>query len=312
MRAPAYPCAHGCGAPAPEPTIDLVTQTGRPGQPSPGPSAPASEPARPSPAPAEGHTRTGTYALDQEWPEERRRLAGMQELWDPGTKTVIESLGIRPGWRCLEVGAGGGSIAAWLAERVGPGGEVLATDVSTRHLDALQLANLEVREHDILGDPLPDAHFDLVHARLVAEHLGRRSLERMVGPLRPGGWLVLEDCDWGAACSYPDDRGQRAVDAANRLLSRSGLDPHYGRALVHELTRAGLEDVSADGRVRVYRGGSLASGWMRLTLESLAAALVESGELTRQELELAWADLDDPGSVFLSASMIAARGRRPH
>ncbi len=134
---------------------------------------------------------TGTYVFDQRRHEERERLVAMEDLWDAGTKAVIESLGIEPGRRCLEVGAGGGSIATWLAAKVEPAGEVLATDISTRHLDVVDRPNVEVRRHDILGDPLPEEGFDLVHARLVVEHLGRRALERMAAAVRPGGWVVL-------------------------------------------------------------------------------------------------------------------------
>ena len=128
---------------------------------------------------------SGTYVYDQDWKEERDRLAGMEQLWDDGTKAIVESLGISPGWRCLEIGAGAGSIAEWLADRVAPAGEVLATDVSTRYLSAIERPNLEVREHDVLKDPLPAEHFDLVHARLVVEHLGRPALERMLRPYGP-------------------------------------------------------------------------------------------------------------------------------
>jgi hypothetical protein len=52
-------------------------------------------------------------------------------------------------------------MVEWLAERVGPQGSVLATDVYTKFLDALDRPHLEVREHDILSDELPKAEFDL-------------------------------------------------------------------------------------------------------------------------------------------------------
>src|SRR4051812_38250562 len=100
-------------------------------------------------------TSAGTYVPDQNWHKKGDRLGALEALWDPGTQSVIEALGIAPGWRCLEVGAGAGSIAAWLAARVAPDGDVLATDLSTRHLDGLSAPNLEVRRHDILKDPLP-------------------------------------------------------------------------------------------------------------------------------------------------------------
>ncbi|MEV7285058.1 hypothetical protein AB0O01_10950 [Streptomyces sp. NPDC093252] len=48
---------------------------------------------------------------------------------DGATARAPARLEPRRGMRCLEVGAGGGSIARWLAGRVAPGGSVLATDI---------------------------------------------------------------------------------------------------------------------------------------------------------------------------------------
>jgi hypothetical protein len=63
------------------------------------------------------------------------RLDLLEQLFDPGSRRRREL--VRPGWRVLEVGAGRGSMAAWLAERVGPAGQVVATDIDCRHLDRL-------------------------------------------------------------------------------------------------------------------------------------------------------------------------------
>jgi len=59
---------------------------------------------------------------------------------------------VAAGWRCLEVGAGGGSIAEWLCDRVGPDGRVVATDLDTRWVAKLSQPYLEVRVHDLLED----------------------------------------------------------------------------------------------------------------------------------------------------------------
>ena len=115
----------------------------------------------------------GLYAFDQTWRHEHERLKGMEQLWDPGTTARMAALGVAPGWRCLEVGTGAGSIAAWLAERVGVDGEVLATDISLVHLEGLERPSLRFRRHDILTDPLPAEHFDFGHARLLVDGLRR-------------------------------------------------------------------------------------------------------------------------------------------
>ena len=100
---------------------------------------------------------TQSYVYDHAWSNERLRLAGLEEALDPGTRAHLARLGVSPGWRCLEIGAGGGSIALWLAERVAPRGEVLATDLETNYLDGLVATHpaLKTLKHDISAQDLP-------------------------------------------------------------------------------------------------------------------------------------------------------------
>src|SRR6516164_6521680 len=83
---------------------------------------------------------------------EDERLALLEQLFDPASRRRRDL--VRPGWRCLEVGAGRGSMAVWLAEQVGPSGHVVATDIDITYLERLDVPNLEVRRHNILDDPL--------------------------------------------------------------------------------------------------------------------------------------------------------------
>jgi 2-polyprenyl-3-methyl-5-hydroxy-6-metoxy-1,4-benzoquinol methylase len=120
---------------------------------------------------------------------ERRRLALLTRVSDPITFRRLTDLGIRQGWRCLDVGAGDGSVARWLAECVGPEGHVVATDLNTRFLDGHHLPNLEVRQHNLIEDGLEAAHYDLVHCRFVLQHLPdpAEGLRRLLNAVRPGG-----------------------------------------------------------------------------------------------------------------------------
>jgi 2-polyprenyl-3-methyl-5-hydroxy-6-metoxy-1,4-benzoquinol methylase len=139
----------------------------------------------------------GKYAFGHEWSEERRRLQMNESLLDPGTIRHLEALGVGPGWRCLEVGAGAGSITRWLCERVGPSGRVVATDLECDFIADFDEKNLEVRSHDISADDLEEGAFDLVHSRMVLQHVPGRdeALKRMVRALAPGGVLLEEDMD---------------------------------------------------------------------------------------------------------------------
>lgn len=92
------------------------------------------------------------YTFAAESDVERARLTGLEAMLDPITTDVLTRLGVGPGWRCAEVAAGGGSIVRWLADRVGPTGQVVATDLDIRHLAAVAAPNVEVLRHDLTVD----------------------------------------------------------------------------------------------------------------------------------------------------------------
>jgi SAM-dependent methyltransferase len=140
------------------------------------------------------------YAFDNVWDRARQRLTRLEIWLDPGTVRHLDALGVGPGWRRLEAGAGGGSIATWLSHRVGETGAVLATDIDPRFFSRLDLRNFGVAQHDITaGTPAPH-EFDLMHERLVLMHLPNqgRALRHMVDALNPGGWLLVEEMDFGS------------------------------------------------------------------------------------------------------------------
>ncbi len=153
--------------------------------------------------------------MDNASPQTGIRFSALAQIFDPGTVRHLTELGVREGWRCLEIGGGAGSIANWLCESVGPDGQVLATDIDTRFLERLQNGNLEVRRHNITSDPLPQSMFDLVHTRLVLVHLLEREavLERLMAALKPGGWILAEEFD---ALSIQADPGVNSSEVLVR------------------------------------------------------------------------------------------------
>ena len=261
-----------------------------------------------------------TYAFGNALEIQRERLRALEELLDAGTIRRLEDCAVRPGWRCLEVGAGGGSIAAWLADRVGADGSVVATDLDTTHLRALSLANLEIRVHDVLRDDLPEETFDLVHLRLVLAWLDDPSiaLDRLVSALKPAGVLVAEEMDFVSVAVDPRvDAGKaalfaRVVDAHNTVLAeRHMFDPMYGRRLAGDLEDAGLVDVGTDGRASMWYGGRAGGRVWKLTFAQLRDALVESSLVTGADVDAVIELCDDPALRFLSQLVVTGWGRRP-
>src|SRR5215467_10213672 len=112
------------------------------------------------------HTRSVSYLLDNAVPAAGSRLDALAAVFDPSTFRHVDALGIAPGWRCWEVGAGGPSVIRGLAERVGPTGTVVATDLDVSWAKQAAGPNIDVRRHDVAAEP-PPGTFDLVHARLV-------------------------------------------------------------------------------------------------------------------------------------------------
>lgn len=256
----------------------------------------------------------GSYLLFGNASEDAlRRLRSIEAVWDEGTRQLLLQIGVRQGWRCLEVGAGAGSIARWLADVVGPTGEVVATDIDTNFLVAGRHRNLWVLEHDIVSDDLPAGGFDVVHARMVLQHLPQRerALRSMLGALTPGGWLLLEDSDWTTL--FRSEPPQRDLDvlkpALERVMTKAGFDTRRGIRNLAALDELGMDDVSAIGRSCLMRAGSPGVEWYSLWLsrlrEALAHEAVEDDLVERTLRHFQTSDV-----AWMSQTLIATRGRK--
>lgn len=252
---------------------------------------------------------------------EDERLTLLEEIFDPLSRQ--RRAFVQPGWRCLEVGAGRGSMAVWLAQQVGANGRVVATDVDTTYLNQHRLPNLEVHRHDILSDSLDTLEpgsFDLVCARLVLFWLAGKqevAIRRMVECLRPGGWLLDEDGDWGMVAPVDPTHSHYAL--YHRVWKNGewwvprGYDPAFGRTLPRLFERCGLVNIRHKASATVLRGGSPWGRWWLQSLEGIRASERADGSLTEerdQEYEVLTAPLTDPSFWFLTALIHACWGQR--
>lgn len=256
-----------------------------------------------------------TYLLDNAAPQAPDRFHALAELYDAGTIRHLERCGIADGWRCLEVGAGGGSIARWLADSVSPSGRVVATDIDTRHLDALGDPRIDVRHHDVL-ERLPEGPFDLIHARLVLNALADRVavLRRMVSVLAPAGWLLLEEFDSDSLPPDPTlDCGETYLTthlALARFMADRGFDRRFGRRLFRQFRDCGLTEVAAEATMFMCPGGSPGAALIRANLEQLRDALIDAGYVTSSQFAEDIAALDCADFVMPSSILWSVRGRR--
>jgi SAM-dependent methyltransferase len=265
--------------------------------------------------------QTAHYFFDKGEADEQARLGGIAAMFDPLAIRHLVAAGVAPGSRCLEVGAGTGTIARWLADTVGPTGRVTATDVDLRFLD--ELPGVEVIQHDVTTDPLEPDAYDLVHARMVVEHLPDRPgvIGRLVAALRPGGVLMLEDLIFGGPvtaaiepATRPADAGPvitRCSDAFAAGLRAAGANPHFGGELPGALAAAGLQDIQAEFTHRLIYGGSPESAFYRHNFLERGAQLVSVGLLLQEDLERAMLATSDPAVSWFTVGLVTAWGRRP-
>jgi hypothetical protein len=207
--------------------------------------------------------REGTYLYGNDDPAAADRLRGLEAVEDASTIAVLGQLGVAPGWHCIEVGAGAGSIARWLTEQVGAAGRVVATDTDTRLLDS---SAYEVWRHNILHDELPPNAFDLAHLRHVLIHVDQSQhlsvLHALGATLKPGGALLVEESDllsWRPLSSTPEFVCQlfNAGVATTLSIYRSrNMDPALGAQLSLLVAKAGFISLDSARRTRRVVGGS--------------------------------------------------------
>ena len=253
--------------------------------------------------------------------EARARMAALAAQHNDATFRYMEKCGITLGWNCLEIGAGDGSVARWMATKVGPAARVLATDIDLRFVDSsANPANMDVRIHDIVTGSLPEGAFDLIHARLVLVWLPERLtvLDKLVNALKPGGWLLIEDYDTllvPAELATPDPadaaKFAKMKHAMFELLTRSGLGHTYARELHHRLRERGLLQVENYGAIATFAGGSPGADLQQANFRQVHKAAIEAGLVSEAEFQEVISLLSNPHFTAFTPTMFSVMGRNP-
>jgi SAM-dependent methyltransferase len=264
-------------------------------------------------------TAASAYVMaDAEFEAERERLGLLATAADTMTIYEMGRIGVGPGWDCLEVGAGVGSVPRQLVDLVGPTGRVVATDVDTRFLGDLPALGVEVRRHDVVKDELEESAYDVVHVRFLLLHLGDAAgavMGRLARALRPGGWLLAEEMDPLTHALAPADDPDtevlgRVVRTHWELLSRMGVHTDMGRRVPGLMRAAGLVEVTARGFTELGPGGSPANAALAQTIAAFRRPMTRRG-LTADEIDQCVAALRDPLVTSFGPMVVASRGRAP-
>jgi SAM-dependent methyltransferase len=233
------------------------------------------------------------YPIRNDTPEEDQRLSLLERASDPRTIALLESLGTAAGWDCAELGAGRGSITAWLSARVGPEGSVTAIDRDVSQLGWLaNRPNVTVLQADLCTADLAADSFDLIHSRAILMHLDDpfTLLARLVKALRPAGVIALQEAD-GAPVEGEVD----APAPYKRVMVPIARRWTTARRLAAELRALGLDDVRDEVLAGPIVGGTARAEFWKHTLATVGRVRgagdpgwdADAAEVSRL--------LDDPG-----------------
>lgn len=256
---------------------------------------------------------------------ELERLQLQARAWESEGEALLERVGVRPGWSCVDLGCGAMGLLGPLSARAGPSGRVLGVDIDTKQLAAARayvrqrrLVNVEIEERDAFHTGLPSDAFDLVHARFLAAPTGRGEelLAEMVRLARPGGTVVLQEPDTGSWRCYPEDSAfSRLRDTVVAAFAHGGGDFNAGRLSVERFRKAGLEDVRARAAVLTLQPGDPYGRLPCQFAASLRPRILESRLMTEKELDAAVAACDrlsrDSRTVVVSFLVIQVWARKP-
>jgi SAM-dependent methyltransferase len=261
----------------------------------------------------------GYFAANAEAGDELARLGLIEAECDPHTFRCLDAIGVAAGWRCLEVGAGAGSVVRWLCGRVGPTGQVVAADLDPRFLGDLREPNVEVRRCDITRDDLEPSFYDLVHCRLLLMHLQHPAdaLRRMAAALRPDGWLVTEEPDNDVAEAI--DRAHPLAETFDRCYRKridwsptvGHFDLRFGKVLQVYMDALGLVEMGNEGFARIFHGGDPFSRMWIQTWQRIDDAIVAQGVLTESEVADMRRAYQDPTFMYRGPLIQTIWGRKP-
>ena len=275
--------------------------------------------------------KTTTRAQWEQAADAWHRWAPTLEAWlGPATELMLDMAAVSEGGRVLDVAAGAGGQTLVAARRVGPGGHVLATDISPAILSFAKseaeragLGNVDVRELDGEALDVESGGYDAVISRVGLIYFPNRdaALAGMLGALRPGGRIAT------ITYSTPEANGFFSVPIGI-VRARAQLPPpvpgqpgpfSLGAPGVLEsaLEDAGFVDVHARRVAAPLRLSSVAE-CVRFERESFGALHQMLAGLDAEAQEAAWAEIaeqlaqfDGPDGFVAPCELLVAAGRRP-
>jgi len=253
---------------------------------------------------------------------ERERLRVQAALWDPVAHALFERVGVRRGWKVLEIGPGHGSLHLEMRRRVrGPVDAVERSAAFAASLRALcqkdRLGEGRWWQEDLLDARLPADHYDFVFARWVFLFLpeAARHVAKLVRALKPGGILAIEDYYRDTFGMIPLPTEWPDFIAADKgFFATEGGDANIGARLPGMYRKAGLDLVEITPTIKIARPGDAAWSWMTTYFFGVMDRYAGTPPFTKAKaarLKRHWKAVEaDPTSLMVAPTVLDVVGRK--
>lgn len=229
----------------------------------------------------------------------------ISEWLAPVTEAMISMGNISKGARLLEVAAGAGDPSVQFAERVGPSGSVLATDISSNLLEYAAeearkrgLTNYETRVMDGENLDLPEAQFDVATSRVGLIYFPDqvKALTGLGSVLKPGGRTVnavYSTAENNGFFSVPIGVIRRRAQLPPPLPGQPGPFSLGTPGVLESLyARAGFDQIETRVVAAPLRMASAAE-CLKFEKESFGALHQMLANMPAEEQESVWQEIED-------------------
>ena len=228
--------------------------------------------------------------------QELARLGLQHRVWRSVVLDCWKKAGITVGSRVLDVGAGPGYATVDLAEIVGPTGEVVAIERSSKFVQALEetcrsrgLTNVKIHELDLMTDDLPRRDYDFSWCRWVVSFVNDPALflKKLADVIRPGGRTIFHEYGHYTTWKFFPRRASLEEFRTHVIATwrEAGGDPDTGLQLPSWLTNNGFAVRSVEPRIFCLRPSDYMWQWPSRFIQVHLLRLLELGQI-----EAAFAD----------------------
>jgi ubiquinone/menaquinone biosynthesis C-methylase UbiE len=256
---------------------------------------------------------------------ERQRLLTQCDFFRPAARRMLDEIGVGRDWWTIDVGCGPLGILDLLAERTGPGAEVIGLERDPDMLEfgrelmaERQLDSVTMIQGDARHTGLPPSSFELVHARLLLVNMPEPDgvVAELARITRPGGWVASEEVDWVSwVCDPIHPAWTRLIDINADIWRKRGMDVNVGRRLPRLLYDAGLTDIQCRSHAPMFNNSDTHQYLLLAFSEINRTEMIAKGYVTEAEYNELTASLrahlEDPGTFVTWSLFYQAWGRKP-